>query len=1281
MRIAQSILTVLTLLLILDLAFSTMPTLAMPAPRWNAAVRTEVFNGTFTAVPEPTLNQPLRLAFRIRPITAFVAVRLQLFLSDDITSSDGNLVWQGPVERLAEASLVTNITVTQPGEKRIRAYVDGQDSEGNRITQAYFFFLTATPTGGLARVRPRTAMSLQNLSQAEVVEALKQIPGQLPSEASPGVMPQSKNVTILGHWQYEEDSGTIKPIRRALVELWEDGAISAAGSTHTDDTGYYSFNYNASGTKNVYVKVWNENEAAKVSPENLLGLSYWGRTPSVAVSENDGTKDMGAWYFSADYPNWQAMDYVLDEAVWINSRVNWTRSQVNVLYPKEDWPHSHGDGIDLPDKATAYWSRNTIVHEYAHCVMYAAYGNGSPPGGGGAHAIWSEEVGFTDLLKTRGWLVPSNEGFALIEGWAEFMQAAVDNNPDNTADESPQGDLDGDGTKGTATLQFSGSQWQVVFADSDDSRWRNIESNEWWMGGDYDSTNNSGSIVEGGVASILWDIFDERNDDDVYDGFGTLWAVIANDRPDDVIQLRAHYLQRAPDRENGLCTIYSTHGIPCFNILAPTTTRVAYAGPNTSPNKMSIRVVTDYGLPKSQFTVRIGSKSASIVTFYEAKGRYTLEVLPPTQSSNGLYSLMVSTTQPSRMDSEANAVQYASTNNVDAMLLLDHSGSMYDYLPLAQDAAKQFVDLMHENDMVGVSSFSDYGTLDYGLSTIEPASGATAFSDNLESGTGKWTMDSPGGLITNDYSSPTHCWTDSPGGDYSNYANVSLTSIPFSLASIASPIIRFRTHYALEQGYDKGYVEASSDGGASWTSLGYVTGSQSSWTTKTFRMSGFGGSPSVRIRFRLQTDLSVVYDGWYIDDIGVTAGSVREEAKGAIDAIVPTNNTSIGAGLQTSQSELLTKGNNAHPWAVVLLSDGYENTEPLVAGVLPAIKSTKTVVHTVALGSASDESLLMDIASQTAGTYSMAPGAEQLAGIYNTIAGAVSNQQTLFLEKGTASQGVTDEKSVVVDSTLSEVTFSLSWSNSASHLDLTLAKPSGSVIDPTSAASDPYIEYVSGATYVYYRIKTPTLIAGVWKMRITGGSVTSSKLIVASGSGEPYTAIVTGQGQLTIHSYLDKDSYLTGQPIQMSVTLADSQPILGASVTVEIGPPSRTTLQQWRSQWPEAHGDTAPSAEQVAQVRASKGSSERPASSGLTLFDDGAHGDGAAADGVYGNTLTSTFTTVPGTYVFGFEASGHSNSGQVFMRQSQNSVFVAEDPSVSTSLKIYLPTIDLNHAQ
>jgi hypothetical protein len=83
---------------------------------------------------------------------------------------------------------------------------------------------------------------------------------------------------------------------------------------------------------------------------------------------------------------------------------------------------------------------------------------------------------------------------------------------------------------------------------------------------------------------------------------------------------------------------------------------------------------------------------------------------------------------------------------------------------------------------------------------------------------------------------------------------------------------------------------------------------------------------------------------------------------------------------------------------------------------------------------------------------------------------------------------------------------------------------------------------------------------------------------------------------------------------------------------------------------------------------------ERVEETGLQLFDDGTHGDAAAGDGIY--TLRFTNTTIEGSYIFRFRASGQDSQGRPFARVQQISEYVrvAVDPAASLAGSVILGT-------
>lgn len=145
--------------------------------------------------------------------------------------------------------------------------------------------------------------------------------------------------------------------------------------------------------------------------------------------------------------------------------------------------------------------------------------------------------------------------------------------------------------------------------------------------------------------------------------------------------------------------------------------------------------------------------------------------------------------------------------------------------------------------------------------------------DDVEGGNIGWTAQSPWAITTEASASPTHSWTDSPGGDYDDNRNVSLTSPMVDLTGMTGATLEFAHIYDLESGYDYGYVEVSDDGGASWETVATYNGTHTSpWETVTVALPQLDGVAAARIRFRLETDVSVTRDGWHVDDILLRAG-------------------------------------------------------------------------------------------------------------------------------------------------------------------------------------------------------------------------------------------------------------------------------------------------------------------------------------------------------------------------------------------------------------------------
>ncbi len=147
----------------------------------------------------------------------------------------------------------------------------------------------------------------------------------------------------------------------------------------------------------------------------------------------------------------------------------------------------------------------------------------------------------------------------------------------------------------------------------------------------------------------------------------------------------------------------------------------------------------------------------------------------------------------------------------------------------------------------------------------------TVFADDGESGAGGWTAQSPWALTTSASHSPTHSWTDSPAGNYANNVDTSLTSPVLDLSGATGVELAFWQRYVTEATYDFCHVEVSTDAGASWNEVAIYDGSQPSWQQVTLSLPQLDNAATARVRFRLSTDVSEQRDGWYVDDIALSA--------------------------------------------------------------------------------------------------------------------------------------------------------------------------------------------------------------------------------------------------------------------------------------------------------------------------------------------------------------------------------------------------------------------------
>jgi hypothetical protein len=157
-----------------------------------------------------------------------------------------------------------------------------------------------------------------------------------------------------------------------------------------------------------------------------------------------------------------------------------------------------------------------------------------------------------------------------------------------------------------------------------------------------------------------------------------------------------------------------------------------------------------------------------------------------------------------------------------------------------------------------------------------------------------WRVGAPGGTIgTTALSLPNALLCQLTSNTYNNSENSWCVSPPIDCSSlVVDPVLAFSHKYDLESGWDGGWVDYSTNNGATWSLLGtappdasnplnwYTTASVSghagpcwngtvtTWTRSVHTLTGCAGK-CVLIRFGFQSDGSVTNAGWAIDDIQI----------------------------------------------------------------------------------------------------------------------------------------------------------------------------------------------------------------------------------------------------------------------------------------------------------------------------------------------------------------------------------------------------------------------------
>jgi hypothetical protein len=522
-RKIQTVTIMLLIAMLLAIFLPTTTTSASAYPTETAIPKTEdVFNGSFS--PQEvvaTPGEPFDVIFSLCPTMDTPNTVISFVLPADLVKLvSGNKVTTRDLSK--GGALTLELSLETKGEVDVYLKADVEASPSGKNYQSSYYLHVTTSNAGFDPIKGGSvsAVNMAYVSTTSNPESSR--------ATENSVEPAAATFRIYGKFYYLNELGSYSPARYMLVEIWDSDDVGddLLASAYTNANGEYDITApNDDGVwpftsgADPYVKFVAVGEWDWLST-NAGGDTYSWSTGVLQDDVPDGwVKNVGTLAPTSAHEAIQAGDAVYQEAQWIYDRTSWQRGRVTIRWPKGDWPCSWGDAIDLPLKSVWGWNHATVQHEEGHCVMWALYGHWPPGTGPDPHYVYSE----------------SSNGFAMAEGWAEFMQCAVDNKATNL-----QGWYGGHGG--------------------------NIETNDWYNC--IDTGTLDGAVVEGSVASIFWDINDPVNiagdNDHMGWGFDEIFTVIRYDQPDSILEFWNDWKARWPTVSTSvgpLCDIYWNYGI------------------------------------------------------------------------------------------------------------------------------------------------------------------------------------------------------------------------------------------------------------------------------------------------------------------------------------------------------------------------------------------------------------------------------------------------------------------------------------------------------------------------------------------------------------------------------------------------------------------------------------------------------------------------------------------------------------------------------------------------
>lgn len=305
-----------------------------------------------------------------------------------------------------------------------------------------------------------------------------------------------------------------------------------------------------------------------------------------------------------------------------------------------------------------------------------------------------------------------------------------------------------------------------------------------------------------------------------------------------------------------------------------------------------------------------------------------------------------------------------------------------------------------------------------------------------------------------------------------------------------------------------------------------------------------------------------------VNDVAVNGGTVKNKIDGA--DFDPAGDTSVGDGLQKG-SEALTNAQGSYlVKAMVVLTDGMENTAPF-------INQVSISANTFGIGFGTP-------ANVDVGKLEILTGTHQG---YLLITGSLTQGQLFRLQKYfvqilagvTNAEIIVDPEGVLFPGTPRKIPFVVTepdygldvilLAREPRVVDFRLETPSGTVIDPAVAGVEPNVQLIRTPQVSYYRMGLPALPidptgshGGKWNAILQLAKTWDVEGIAAQATGlqMPYSLVVHSYSSLQFRAGIAQSGYASGSHLMLTATLSEyGVPVEGrATVWAEMARPDGT---------------------------------------------------------------------------------------------------------------------------